>query len=125
MISLLIFISCLTHTFAIKCYVDNQGIPVEEADGIIAEFKEFDCSLGGGRHQNCLKEIRESDGQMLIYRNCGLLEQRSGCETNAANVTKCYCSEHFCNTATKIENGPTKLLLILLQIGYFVSHMRL
>jgi len=39
MISLLIFISCLTHTFAIKCYVDNQGIPVEEADGIIAEFK--------------------------------------------------------------------------------------
>ena len=88
--------------------------------------QEFDCSLGGGTHQNCLKvgeetkmmmslfvvnhpsmkienqkdfdggrklhnigqranysqsfiefvllqEIRESDGQMLIYRNCGLL----------------------------------------------------
>ena len=36
-----------------------------------------------------------------------------------------FSSEHFCNTATKIENGPTKLLLILLHIGHFVSHMRL
>ena len=34
-----------------------------------------------------------------------------------------FSSEHFCNTATKIENGPTKLLLILLQIGYFAMHI--
>lgn len=86
MIQFLFLVFCISRTFAVKCYVDNQGIPLEEAHGIIAEFKEFDCSLGGGTHQNCLKEIRESDGQMLIYRNCGLLEQRSGCETSAANL---------------------------------------
>jgi len=116
---LLLASCCLTHTFAVKCYVDNQGIPLDEAHGIIAEFKEFDCSLGGGTHQNCLKEIRESDGQMLIYRNCGLLEQRSGCETTAANVTKCYCSEHFCNAAPHLKNGP--LLLLLLQVVVFCA----
>jgi len=119
MIQFLLLASCFTYTFAVKCYVDNQGIPLEEAHGIIAEFKEFDCSLGGGTHQNCLKEIRESDGQMLIYRNCGLLEQRSGCETSAANVTKCYCSEDFCNAAPHSKNGS--LLLLFLHVAVFYT----
>jgi len=118
MIQFLFLVFCISRTFAVKCYVDNQGIPLEEAHGIIAEFKEFDCSLGGGTHQNCLKEIRESDGQMLIYRNCGLLEQRSGCETSAANVTKCYCSEDFCNAASHSKNGPLFLLLLLHVVVY-------
>ena len=74
------------------------------------------------------------DGGLVVGVSLSLLQC---CHCHCCNVvrivvsmqTELTClsisSEHFCNTATKIENGPTKLLLILLQIGYFVSHMRL
>ena len=36
---LLLWASLAWGSGAVKCYVDNQGIPLEEAAGIIAEFK--------------------------------------------------------------------------------------
>merc|ERR1712126_164365 len=117
----LLMVGLTTYTQAIKCYVDNQGIPVEEAGGIIAEFKEFDCSLGEGTHRNCLKRIAESDGQMLIYRNCGLLEEKTGCEIDAANVTRCYCTSDFCNSSPFLFPSLIQYMLIsLLQISLYL-----
>merc|ERR1711874_950143 len=79
----LVLSTTISQVNSIKCYMDNQGIPVAEEPYIIPEFKEFDCSLGGGKHKNCMKYTKEYDGEMLIYRNCGVLEEKSGCKTDA------------------------------------------
>eukprot|EP00092_Neocalanus_flemingeri_P102249 GFUD01130788.1.p1 GENE.GFUD01130788.1~~GFUD01130788.1.p1 ORF type:complete len:146 (-),score=32.41 GFUD01130788.1:26-463(-) len=113
----LVWLGSISQVDSIKCYMDNQGIPVEEEPYIIPEFKEFDCSLGGGKHKNCMKYTKEYDGQMLVYRNCGVLEEKSGCKKDVANVTRCYCSEDYCNTATTLS---TLVLGIFFSVLYMV-----
>merc|ERR1711874_716708 len=112
----LVLSTTISQVNSIKCYMDNQGIPVAEEPYIIPEFKEFDCSLGGGKHKNCMKYTKEYDGEMLIYRNCGVLEEKSGCQTDAANVTRCYCSTDYCNKATSSKS----ILYLLSILGFLI-----
>merc|ERR1719150_553905 len=98
-----------SNIFTIRCWTDSQGIVVEDSDRILAEFKEFDCGLGGGKHKNCVKETREVDGTWLTFRNCGDIEEKTGCKTDLSNVTKCYCSQDYCNSASY----PVKSLAII------------
>merc|ERR1712025_360442 len=95
---LVMLISAPSSVHNIKCYIDTQGIPIEDAPVIIAEFKEFDCALGGGKQKNCLKETKDVDGHRMTFRNCGSVDEKTGCSTDIANVTRCYCAQDYCNS---------------------------
>merc|ERR1711874_579068 len=93
----LVLSTTISQVNSIKCYMDNQGIPVAEEPYIIPDTKEY-------------------DGEMLIYRNCGVLEEKSGCQTDAANVTRCYCSTDYCNKATSSKS----ILYLLSILGFLI-----
>ena len=38
-------------------------------------------------------------------------EEKSGCKTDLSNITKCYCSEDYCNTASSVFQSVTMIVI--------------